>query len=107
VVLEKLRIAREVYEADRITNLPNMKVHYATGITLALKNLKGLLVGNEKRHFHEVGLDKGDRGSEQHRTSPPERRRRHLMHGEAVRGIGPSTSGSRGVRRIPSRLRSV
>jgi uncharacterized protein (DUF362 family) len=58
LVLEKLRIAREVYEADRIINLPNMKVHYATGITLALKNLKGLLVGNEKRHFHEVGLDK-------------------------------------------------
>ena len=58
LVLEKLRIAREVYEADRIINLPNMKVHYATGITLALKNLKGLLVGDEKRHFHEVGLDK-------------------------------------------------
>lgn len=58
LVLEKLRIAREVYEADRIINLPNMKVHYATGITLALKNLKGLLVGDEKRRFHEVGLDK-------------------------------------------------
>ncbi|MDD5678551.1 MAG: DUF362 domain-containing protein [Kiritimatiellae bacterium] len=58
LVLEKLRIAKEVYEADRIINLPNMKVHYATGITLAMKNLKGLLVGNEKRHFHEVGLDK-------------------------------------------------
>lgn len=58
LVLKKLRIAREVYEADRIINLPNMKVHYATGITLALKNLKGLLVGDQKRQFHEVGLDK-------------------------------------------------
>ncbi|MCX7000011.1 MAG: DUF362 domain-containing protein [Candidatus Sumerlaeota bacterium] len=58
LILDKLRIAREVYEADKIINLPNMKVHYATGITLALKNLKGLLVGDEKRHFHEVGLDK-------------------------------------------------
>ena len=57
-ILKKLRIAREVFEADKIINLPNMKVHYATGITLALKNLKGLLVGDEKRHFHEVGLDK-------------------------------------------------
>jgi len=55
---EKLRIAREVFEADRIINLPNMKVHYATGITLALKNLKGLLVGDEKKRFHEIGLDK-------------------------------------------------
>ena len=58
LVLETLRIAREAYEADRIINLPNMKVHYATGITLALKNMKGILVGNEKKHFHEVGLDK-------------------------------------------------
>ncbi len=55
---EKLHIAREVFETDRIINLPNMKVHYATGITLALKNLKGLLVGNEKKRFHEIGLDK-------------------------------------------------
>lgn len=40
LVLETLRIAKEAYEADRIINLPNMKVHYATGITLALKNMK-------------------------------------------------------------------
>ena len=58
LVLEKLRIGREVHEADKIINLPNMKVHYATGITLALKNMKGLLVGDAKRHCHEVGLDK-------------------------------------------------
>lgn len=58
LVLKKLRIAREAFEVDAIINLPNMKVHYATGVTLALKNLKGLLVGDEKRHFHEVGLDK-------------------------------------------------
>lgn len=58
LVLDKLRIAREVYEADRIINLPNMKVHYATGITLALKNMKGVLVGDAKRLCHEVGLDK-------------------------------------------------
>lgn len=58
LALEKLKIAREVFEVDKIINIPVMKVHYATGITLALKNLKGLLVGDEKKHFHEVGLDK-------------------------------------------------
>lgn len=57
-ILKTLKIAREVFEADRLINIPVMKVHYATGITLALKNLKGLLVLGEKRHFHEVGLDK-------------------------------------------------
>ena len=58
LVMEKLQIAKEVFEADKIINLPNMKVHYATGITLALKNLKGILVGDEKRRFHEMGLEK-------------------------------------------------
>jgi uncharacterized protein (DUF362 family) len=57
-ILKSLKIAKEVYEADRIINIPVMKVHYATGITLSLKNLKGILVLGEKRHFHEVGLDK-------------------------------------------------
>jgi uncharacterized protein (DUF362 family) len=58
LVTDKLKIAKEVFEVDSIINLPVMKVHYATAITLALKNLKGLLVGDEKRHFHEIGLDK-------------------------------------------------
>ncbi len=59
LVTETIRVAREVFEAEKIVNLPNMKVHYATGITLAMKNLKGLLVGDEKRRFHEIGLDDG------------------------------------------------
>lgn len=58
LILEKLRIAKEVFDVDKIINLPNMKVHYATGITLALKNMKGVLVGDEKKHFHDVGLEK-------------------------------------------------
>lgn len=58
LVLEKIRVAKEVFEADKIINIPSMKVHYATGVSLALKNLKGFLVGVEKRHFHETGLNK-------------------------------------------------
>jgi uncharacterized protein (DUF362 family) len=58
LVLDSIHIAKEVYEADKIINLPSLKVHYATGISLALKNLKGFLVGSEKRHCHEIGLDK-------------------------------------------------
>lgn len=58
LILDKLKIAKDVFEIDTIINIPVMKVHYATGITLSLKNLKGLLVGDEKRHFHEIGVDK-------------------------------------------------
>jgi uncharacterized protein (DUF362 family) len=56
-ILSNLKIAKEVFEVDKIINLPVMKVHYATGITLCLKNLKGMLVGDAKRHFHDIGLD--------------------------------------------------
>ena len=52
-----LHIAREALEADVIINLPVMKVHYATKVTLAMKNLKGLLVGDEKPRFHDIGLN--------------------------------------------------
>lgn len=57
IMIPSLKIAKEVFEVDKIINIPVMKVHYATGITLSMKNLKGLLVGDEKKHFHEVGLD--------------------------------------------------
>ena len=50
-------IAKEIDEIDKLINLPIMKVHYATGITLALKNLKGILVRDDKRNFHALGLD--------------------------------------------------
>ena len=58
LVKPTLRIAREIVEADALINLPVMKVHYATGITMCLKNMKGILVGDEKRTFHEIGLSK-------------------------------------------------
>jgi len=58
LALKEIKIAKEVIKFDKIINVPVMKVHYATGVTLAMKNLKGLLVGEEKRHFHEIGLDK-------------------------------------------------
>ncbi len=58
MILEKIKVAKEVYEVDKIINIPVMKVHYATAITLSLKNLKGFLPPEEKIHFHETGLDK-------------------------------------------------
>ncbi len=58
LILQEINIAEDVLWATKIINLPVMKVHYATGVTLCLKNLKGLLARDEKRHFHEVALDK-------------------------------------------------
>jgi len=57
LIIDKIKFGEEVEKATKIINIPVMKVHYATGISLCLKNLKGLLSKDEKKHFHEIGLD--------------------------------------------------
>ena len=49
---ETLAFSREVLEADLVINLPKMKTHVATGITGAVKNTFGHLVGGEKTRLH-------------------------------------------------------
>jgi len=58
LILNSLEIAEEYFHFDKMINIPVMKVHYATGISLSLKNLKGLLSPRFKKYFHEIGLDK-------------------------------------------------
>ncbi|MBN2443946.1 MAG: DUF362 domain-containing protein [Spirochaetales bacterium] len=59
LIFNTIHLAKEVREVTKIINIPVMKVHYATGVTLGLKNLKGFLTPDEKKHFHAAGLDKG------------------------------------------------
>ncbi len=58
-VMETFGVARTAYEADMIINLPVIKTHGRTGITCGLKNMKGVLPGNEKKRTHQLGLDRG------------------------------------------------
>ena len=50
-VLDKVKVIREVAEADVIINLPIAKSHSTTGVTLGLKNLMGLIWNRE--YFHK------------------------------------------------------
>jgi uncharacterized protein (DUF362 family) len=43
---------------DLLINLPLIKGHCQTGMTCALKNMKGLIPDREKRRFHTMGLHK-------------------------------------------------
>lgn len=43
---------------DYLINLPVLKGHCQTGITCALKNMKGCIPDKEKRRFHTLGLHK-------------------------------------------------
>lgn len=52
-------IARDIAEADVIINLPKLKTHQMMGMTCAVKNLFGAVVGLRKPHVHlQAGADK-------------------------------------------------
>lgn len=54
---EKIRLHRKAAEADVLINLPVLKTHPYTVLTLGMKNLKGCLPDSEKRRFHRKNLD--------------------------------------------------
>jgi uncharacterized protein (DUF362 family) len=56
-------------EVDLIINLPKLKTHSLTGLTLAVKNLFGLIPGNVKVGFHRKNPVDKDLGSEIYRYS--------------------------------------
>jgi uncharacterized protein (DUF362 family)/NAD-dependent dihydropyrimidine dehydrogenase PreA subunit len=45
-------IAQEALESDVIINLPKFKTHAMMGLTMAVKNLFGMLVGKQKARWH-------------------------------------------------------
>jgi uncharacterized protein (DUF362 family)/Pyruvate/2-oxoacid:ferredoxin oxidoreductase delta subunit len=51
-VHRSFRIARQAAEADIIINLPKFKTHAMMVLTLAIKNLYGVLVGKQKARWH-------------------------------------------------------
>jgi uncharacterized protein (DUF362 family) len=57
-VMPDFAVARTAWEADVIIDLPVVKTHVRTGITCGLKNMKGVLPGNEKKRTHRMGLDR-------------------------------------------------
>ena len=57
-VMPEFGVARTAWEADVIVDLPVVKTHVRTGITCGLKNMKGVLPGEEKKRTHRMGLDR-------------------------------------------------
>jgi uncharacterized protein (DUF362 family)/Pyruvate/2-oxoacid:ferredoxin oxidoreductase delta subunit len=55
----ELEIARDILDADLIINLPKLKTHQMMGLTCAVKNLFGAVVGMRKPRLHlQAGSDK-------------------------------------------------
>ena len=57
-VMDVFGVARTALEADVVVDLPVLKTHVRTGITCGLKNMKGVLPGDEKKRTHRLGLDR-------------------------------------------------
>ncbi|PLX84599.1 MAG: (4Fe-4S)-binding protein [Desulfuromonas sp.] len=56
---QELELARDVLEADVVINLPKLKTHQMMGMTCAVKNLFGAVVGMRKIRLHlQAGTDK-------------------------------------------------
>jgi uncharacterized protein (DUF362 family) len=58
MAVRQIKVAKRVLDADVIINVPTMKTHVATGVSLCLKNLKGVLPEDEKRRSHFLGVNK-------------------------------------------------
>lgn len=54
--LETIKVAKAVLEADTLINVPTAKSHSATGVSLGIKNLMGLVW--DRGHLHRVNLHK-------------------------------------------------
>lgn len=48
----RVRIAREALKTDFLINLPVLKTHFQTKVSLGFKNLKGCLSPDSKKRFH-------------------------------------------------------
>jgi len=55
---EKFRVTEFAFTCDKFINLPVLKTHYLTTVTLAMKNLKGCLKREDKPLFHHQDLSR-------------------------------------------------
>lgn len=54
----EFRVTEFVFNCDKIINLPVLKTHYLTTVTLAMKNLKGCLKWEDKPLFRQPDLSR-------------------------------------------------
>ena len=75
-------------EADFLINVPTMKTHVATGVSLCMKNLKGVLPENEEEAVPFFGRQQICHRPQLHRQAPPLRHRRDRRDGRGRADAG-------------------
>ncbi|MBU2535223.1 MAG: DUF362 domain-containing protein [Chloroflexota bacterium] len=54
---DEFQVTEYAFACDKLLNVPVLKTHYQTTVTLAMKNLKGCLKREDKPRFHSKDLD--------------------------------------------------
>jgi ferredoxin len=54
--IRTLVVAKDLLEFDKIVSVPVMKTHVLTGVSLGMKNMKGIQYRDEKIRLHERGM---------------------------------------------------
>lgn len=57
--VKSVKVAASALEADAIINVPKMKSHKLTTVSMAIKNSFGLLAKESRRQIHALGLHRG------------------------------------------------
>lgn len=55
---DEFRVTEFAFACDKFINVPVLKTHYQTTVTLAMKNLKGCLKREDKPRFHQRDLNR-------------------------------------------------
>lgn len=89
--VDKMYIARPMFEADFVINLPKLKTHSAGIYTGAVKNLFGCIPGLKKAEYHRLAPDPKDLGHMIADIHQAVKVGLHIMDGiTAMQGEGPT-----------------
>lgn len=90
-LVEKMHLAKPMFEADVVINLPKLKTHSAAIYTGAVKNVFGCIPGLKKADFHKIAPDPavfGEIIADIHKAC---KLQLHIMDGiTAMQGEGPT-----------------
>lgn len=91
---ETMYIAKPMFDADVVINLPKLKTHSAQIFSGAVKNVFGCIPGLKKAHYHRLAPDASDFGQIICDIHKATKIQLHIMDGIlAMQGEGPAAGG--------------
>jgi uncharacterized protein (DUF362 family) len=55
-VFKEIELPKPIFEYDVLLNLPKMKTHMHTGVTLGMKNMQGVILDHQRMLFHREDI---------------------------------------------------